>query len=193
MTQKQELREKIKQKIKGLTAENKITFSTSIADKLLGLKEYIQADTIFIYNSFGYEVSTDYIIKSAQRAGKKVCLPITVGDMMYATRVDADTLYEQNDWGIMEPISKEVVLPEDIDLCIVPLVGFDKRGNRLGRGKGYYDRYLKDVGATKVALAYSVQEEQEIAIDAFDVKVNFVITEREVISASSGIANGIFG
>ena len=85
-----------------------------------------------------------------------------------------------NKYGIPEPVSNKIVYP---DILLVPLVAFDKKLNRIGYGGGFYDRYLKRLKKIKkiitIGLAYSFQEVKKIPINDYDIKLDFIITEKE--------------
>ena len=87
-----------------------------------------------------------------------------------------------NKYGIVEPISFKKIYP---DIIFVPLVAFDKKLNRLGYGGGFYDRYIqksmKIKNIVKIGLAFSYQELKAIPIDKFDKKLDFIVTEKEII------------
>lgn len=181
MTEKEKLRKAIKARIAALTREECLSASKIIADKLFMLKEYREAKVLFVYNSFGCEVITDAIIMDALNSDKKVCVPSVEGERMQAVVIDKKTSYRANVWGIMEPLSEVILDPYEIELSLIPLVGFDKNLNRLGRGKGYYDKFLAGLPTRKIALAYSVQEAPTVETDVYDVKVDKIITEKEII------------
>ena len=84
-----------------------------------------------------------------------------------------------NNYGIPEPISKKIKYP---DILLVPLVAFDKDFNRIGYGSGFYDRYIKKIKKKKnivtIGLAYSFQKVKKIPVNEYDIKLNFIITEK---------------
>jgi 5-formyltetrahydrofolate cyclo-ligase len=92
---------------------------------------------------------------------------------------------ERSYFGVWEPLGEEekLISPEEIDLIIVPGLAFDRELNRLGFGRGFYDRYLSGCSAFKVGICYDAQiaEKDEIPIDCYDVKMDMVITEKEII------------
>ncbi len=86
-------------------------------------------------------------------------------------------------YGILEPRTEKIrkTRVEDIDLIIVPGVAFDKKGNRIGHGKGYYDRLLDKTNATKIGLAFEFQLLKEIPTDKHDLPIDILITEKRII------------
>ena len=87
-------------------------------------------------------------------------------------------------YGILEPVKIIEKSPNKIDLIIVPGIGFDKRGNRLGHGKGYYDKLLRKLKTIKIGLAFELQIVDQIPTDENDVPVDLIITEERIINLS---------
>ncbi len=144
------------------------------------------------YFSFGSEVETITLIKEAMSQGKVVALPLTVPKNKEMLAMKVENLNKdltKSPFGFKEPIKERTVeiRPVDIDLVIIPGVAFDLNGCRLGRGAGYYDRFLKRVNAKtpRIALAFEMQIMQKIPVDIHDIKVNKVITENRTITCPS--------
>jgi 5-formyltetrahydrofolate cyclo-ligase len=148
---------------------------------------YEQANTLMIYLSYGSEVITDFIVKSAIEEGKNVIVPAikNPGDLrMQAVRIirleDANQLV----YGIRQPEvnSDDVVSKDSIDLVLIPGLAFDLSGYRLGYGKGYYDRWLKDISLSKtVGLAYDFQITDKLPIGKRDLPIGTIVTEQRII------------
>ena len=87
-----------------------------------------------------------------------------------------------NKFGIPEPISKKIIYP---DILLIPLVAYDNNLNRLGYGGGFYDRYIKKIEeikkVIKIGLAFSYQKVKKIPIDQYDKKLDFIVTEKEIL------------
>ena len=116
--------------------------------------------------------------------GVQICYPLidTSSNYMQAVRVDDNTDFEENKYGITEPANGDEVDPKEVDMVLIPLFAFDKKGNRVGYGKGYYDRFLKSCKPTvvKVGLSYfDIVDEIEDA-DQFDVPLSYCITPQKV-------------
>ena len=100
---------------------------------------------------------------------------------MEAVACKADTVFEANAINILEPLENEIIAPEDIDLVLVPMLVCDTKGNRVGYGKGYYDRYLSRCkpSCIKVGLSYFEPIDRVEDADEFDVALNFCITPQK--------------
>jgi 5-formyltetrahydrofolate cyclo-ligase len=101
---------------------------------------------------------------------------------MSAIMVDDETAFEENKYGITEPVDGEVIDPQEIDMVLVPLFAFDKNGNRVGYGKGYYDRFLKNCREDVILVGISYFEPVEKIYDThdYDVPLNFCITPQNL-------------
>ena len=158
------LRKKILNLLRGQKEEGRFKKSRSILKKLFAMREFKQARTILFYASFDGEVETFEMMKQAQRLGKKVALPAILKDqkkIVPAMIGNLDDDLQAGPYGIIEPNDAclRFVGLEQIDLIIVPGIAFDKKNNRLGRGQGYYDRFLSAVPASIPAfgLAFDFQ------------------------------------
>ncbi|MDR1086842.1 MAG: 5-formyltetrahydrofolate cyclo-ligase [Endomicrobium sp.] len=164
-----------------------LTCSVSILVSVKKLPMYEQANTLMIYLSYGSEVITDFIIKSAIEEGKSVVVPAikNPGDLcMQAVKIMGLEEANESVYGIRQPevIPDDVVVKEDINLVLVPGLAFDLLGNRLGYGKGYYDRWLKDIPLRKtVGLAYDFQITNKLPVGKHDLPIGTIITEQRII------------
>jgi 5-formyltetrahydrofolate cyclo-ligase len=116
--------------------------------------------------------------------GVQICYPLidTATNFMSAIMVDDETAFEENKYGITEPVDGEVIDPQEIDMVLVPLFAFDKNGNRVGYGKGYYDRFLKNCREDVILVGISYFEPVEKIDDThdYDVPLNFCITPQNL-------------
>lgn len=160
--------------------------SEEIKRKVLELQEVRDARVIMLYASKGKEVRTDELISELLRVGKRVVLPKTEMREKGITPVEISDLEKDlipGNYGIREPRDcARRVDPGEIDLVIVPGIAFDRNGNRLGRGAGYYDRFLSTIkGKVRiVALAYSFQIVERVPSSNSDVPVDIIVTEEGV-------------
>jgi 5-formyltetrahydrofolate cyclo-ligase len=115
--------------------------------------------------------------------GIEVYLPRVVGAVLEAVLVTLETAVPQSAWGIPEPVGGAVLEPNAaLDMVIIPLLGFDGRGHRVGYGRGFYDRFLvTQPGATRVGLGYEcLKVDRSIASEDHDVRLQVVVTERQL-------------
>ncbi len=153
-------------------------------NKILKILEKIKINNITIggYYPYNYEIDTTEILKKLQKRNYKISLPkICKKNQMNFFEWSFEDPLSINIYGIPEPISKTLVYP---DILLVPLVAFDNELNRLGYGGGYYDRYLgKNLNfkkIIKIGLGYSFQEIHKIPINQYDMKLDYIITEKNL-------------
>ncbi len=165
-----------------------ITKSYRIQGRLFRLPEFTRAKTILFYVSTRDEVKTESMIKKALEYGKRVVVPISnlkERTLNLSEIKDFDSELEPGAFNILEPKERFLrpVSPEEIDLVIVPGVAFDEKGNRLGYGMGFYDRFLRSVkkDTPVIGLAYEFQIIEKIPVDDTDVTVDKVVTEERII------------
>lgn len=149
--------------------------SKRVQEFLLNSKEFKSAKTIGAYYAFGSEVKTDLIIEQARSLGKKIALPSVEGDGLTFYELSSGKYLVKGRFGIMEPLPYGHV--EKIDLLMVPGIAFDKKGYRLGYGKGYYDKFLAKKKMASIGLAYSFQLLESLPVDRHDEKLDAVATE----------------
>ena len=109
---------------------------------------------------------------------KRICVPtVDNSQTMHFVFLDDLEHLKKNKYGIYEPVSNLAVEKTDIDLIIVPLVGFNDQNFRLGYGGGYYDRYLAQYSGKKIGIAFQLQRTEELIPETFDVPLDMIITE----------------
>ena len=175
---KNETRKIVKQKRDALSADVVLSKSAIIQNKFLELITKYTYKNIFIYKSFKNEVSTEEIISSLENS-KNIYLPRIVGSNMIAVQYNKETLLEGNIFGIYEPIGTDVHLNDFI--CVLPLIAVDKQGNRIGFGKGFYDRFLEGKNCLKIGLCYDFQILKSISHESYDIPLNIIISEKRTI------------
>lgn len=184
MAEKQEVRKWILEQRKQLSAEERREKSNKILKRLLCREEYRKAKRIFVYVSMGAEVETKALIEQAWKDGKIVAVPKTAAERkMYFLPIQSFAELQKNSFGVSEPTGgkEKTLIPQEGDLFLVPIVGFDRNKNRMGYGGGYYDRYFaKHKGFRKIGLAFAMQM-QEIPTEETDIPLDEIITENGVI------------
>lgn len=190
MFYKPEHRRKILEKRKSLTATSIKQLAESIAGQLIYLPEVIEAQRIAFYMPHDNEVDATLVLKHELHLNKEFYLPAlneAHKTLSFYSANDPATLIK-NQYGILEP-DANIATPIDIkqlDLVIMPLVGFDPEGNRLGRGAGYYDRSLATIDMnsanrpTLLGLAYEFQKINAIEPAEWDIPLDIVVTETAV-------------
>ena len=183
MPSKDDLRRRIKTLLENQSSNERLEKSRVIGEKLFGLAAFKQARCVCFYMSMPKEVDTSFMVDKALAIGKRVVLPrcdaATTELRLYEAR-DHRAL-EKNNYGILEPAPDRSTLVDvtEVDLVVVPGLVFDKQNNRLGRGRGFYDHFLKTLkpGVQKVGLAYGFQVVDTVPVDAKDVRLDLVLTE----------------
>jgi 5-formyltetrahydrofolate cyclo-ligase len=153
-------------------------------ENLLSLPLIRDAKSIFIYNAFRGEVQTTAVIEAFLAEGKTVAVPVVdqINNKIKIARLNSIDELKEGTFGILEPANTIEVPLEQIDVIILPGVGFDEKGNRLGHGFGFYDKFLSILkGKPLVGLAYETQLLSEIPSEEHDVCVDYVVTEKRVI------------
>jgi 5-formyltetrahydrofolate cyclo-ligase len=183
LSSKQKLRVSMLSQLSKLKEVDRASKSFSIQEKLFATLEFKKAKIILFYASLRNEVETDRMIKEAQAQGKVIGLPVVFEkerDLVPFLVKDFPKNLTLGPYDIRQPkeeFSNPVSLA-DIDLVIVPGVAFDERGNRLGRGKGYYDRFLKTLpeDTPSIGLAFDFQIVDDLPHSSVDLSVKKIIT-----------------
>ena len=164
-----------------LSIAERETYSHAICQTLTTLEPVIRAETIFSYMATWDEVDLSEIHKWAASRGKQICFPITYPHgHMEAAVPDMPDAFVKGKFDILspDPERSRIIPPEEIDVVLVPCVGFDEAGMRLGHGGGYYDRYLPRCSrATKILVAFEAQKLDAVCVGENDVAMDFIVTE----------------
>lgn len=154
----------------------------TVFDLLERTAAFMMSESILLYHSLPDELSTlDFIDKWHSR--KRFYLPRVNGLNLEILPYSKSRMH-LGAFNIEEPDGDDTTDMSQIDMVVVPAVAYDRRGNRVGRGKGYYDRLLTNTRAIKIGVAYNFQLIDEIDADPHDVAVDYVITERGIIRTS---------
>jgi 5-formyltetrahydrofolate cyclo-ligase len=182
------IRKVLKKKRLNLSKEEVLTKSELIKNRLFQIDEFKITKNILFYVSYNGEVFTHNAIKEAL-IDKKVVVPISKKEdySLILSKLDSFEDLQEGQYSILEPKKERTkeISTDKIDLAIVPGIAFDLNGNRIGYGKGYYDRLLKNIKAPIIGLAYEFQIIKKIPIDDYDKQVDIIITEKRVIKCKN--------
>lgn len=180
---KSKIRKEIRNKLDNQNNTQRLRKSRLIKDKLFKLAEFKRARRLMFYIATPEEVETRFMISDAQKLGKEIAVPTILmrEKRMIASLIkDLKTETCSGPYGIMQPKRECIrqVPGETIDLAVVPGLAFDEQGHRLGRGGGYYDRFLANLppGAARIGLAFNFQVLKDVPVLSHDISVTKVIS-----------------
>jgi 5-formyltetrahydrofolate cyclo-ligase len=180
MLTKRQIRSRILLKLKSQKEEVRKRKSKIIREKLFRRAVYKKAKIVMFYLSKNTEVNTQEMIRAALEQGKVIAVPVADRKTNTITpcRIGSRTRLMVGQYGILEPVKKCRVSPEKIGLVVVPGIAFDKKGNRLGRGKGYYDRFLELLpeSVPRIGLAFDFQILPFLPVNPHDLSVDSTIS-----------------
>lgn len=176
---KKELRRQIRAAKALVTFDEKLERSQTVMKQVERLPQFAKADTILLYWSMDDEVQTHDFVNNWYTE-KTVLLPCVDGDDLKLRQyTGAECLRAGEQFGIDEPVGPEFTELDRVQMIVVPGVAFDHQCNRMGRGRGFYDRLLKSTpNAFKVGVAFDFQLVDEVPVEAFDVKMDCVVAEK---------------
>lgn len=189
---KRSLRAELKQRLRAVSAEERLRQSRLLTQKVIAHSQYLKSKRISIFLSMPDEIETEEIIRDIFQQGKTCFIPryqfqSNHMDMVKLASPEEISSLPKTSWNIHQPgeneIREEALSTGGLDLIFMPGLGFDNCGNRLGRGKGYYDTYLKrclqsqDVKPYTLALAFKEQICLQVPMDEHDMKVDEVLYE----------------
>lgn len=179
MLTKEQIRSKILLKLKTQKEEDRYRKSKIIKEKLFRTKVFKKAKIVMFYLSHAGEVDTREMTRKAQQKGKTIVVPVCdpKTDAIIPCRIRSNAKFKKGLYGILEPIQKCRVPLKKIDLAIVPGIAFDRKGNRLGRGGGCYDRFLELLpkNTPTIGLAYNFQILPFLPVKPHDISVDRII------------------
>ena len=183
--QKKILRKQMTSKRSELEKNERDKLSREIVEKLLSHEVYKNSKTVMAYASMPEEIQLQELFENALSSKKILAIPFIVGrGNMRAVLLPSLDVLEKGDFGILtvRQENRKFVDAKEIDCVIVPGAAFDIRGNRLGLGGGYYDRFLKlAVNAKKIALAFDFQIVKDLPVSPSDCGVDLIITPSKII------------
>ena len=175
---KQTLRKQIREAKRAVSFSEKERRSAAIMHQVEQLPRFLEAKVVLLYWSMADEVQTHDFVNRWYRQ-KTVLLPCVAGDdLLLRQYTGPECLKAGEQFGIGEPTGPEYSQVDQVEMIVVPGVAFDRKGNRMGRGRGFYDRLLKSTpNAYKVGVAFDFQMLDDIPMEPFDVPMDDVITE----------------
>jgi 5-formyltetrahydrofolate cyclo-ligase len=178
MMEKKEIRRIVRQRIKDIPMEARASAAERIFERIEAREAFQRAKTIALFAAMNDEVPTTMALQRWSEMGKHLVVPRVEGDIMRFYDYSADRM-QKGAFGIEEPMGDEEIDPATIDLMIVPARAFTMRGERLGRGGGFYDKYMSLSGfrAYKIGIAFKCQIFDSLPCDKHDIRVDIVVTE----------------
>lgn len=183
---KSEVRKMMRERKRAVPPEEKLRRSRVVMQRLEQAPAFAAARVVLLYWSMADEVQTHEFVKRWYRE-KTLLLPCVQGDdLVLRQYTGPECMVSGEQFGIGEPTGAEWTDLEAVELIAVPGVAFDRKGNRMGRGRGFYDRLLKSTPrAVKIGLAYDFQMMDAIPTEPHDVRMDAVACESELITHHS--------
>lgn len=183
---KKALRRDLKAKREAMGEDLRLAKSEQIVERIKQSKFYKQAKKIFVFSPIGAELRIDLLFDQAEAQDKTLAFPVTFAKGRMEAFVPEDRHKMQADsMGIKspDPEKDKQLDPQEIDLLLVPLLGFDRSKQRIGYGGGFYDRYIARLSphSVTVGVAFAEQEVAEIPTGRFDKTLDYIFTDKEII------------
>lgn len=173
---KEILREKYLKIRKNINELDREKYNNDIFKKVIDLKEYKESKLVLIYVSLKDEVDTFKLIEHSLEIGKRVAVPKCIKNDIEFFYIESLNELEKGKFNILEPKANKKVEDFASSICIIPGIAFDKEMSRIGYGKGFYDRFLKNYCGIKIGIAYRECICENIDNDINDVKIDKIIT-----------------
>ena len=182
---KKALRQTLHETLATIPPEVRHAKSVAACERLLETPEYRLARTVMIFLSTPTEVDTSGIALDAWRRDKRVAAPCVSWEQRRMAAIEISSLSSVRTvaFGLREPIEGPPIPPDELDLVFVPGLAFDEQGNRLGRGQGFYDRFLSQPAFHGVSCAIAFEEQILPAVphEEHDVRVRMLVTDKRVL------------
>ena len=195
--EKQQLRREMLEKRRSLTTAEIATWSGRIADHFCSWPVYRNSGTVMFYLAMPDEPQTEPLIQDALQRGKRICVPLLgekYGEMTAAAITSLDDLViGKLGLKMPNPGKTEHIPPTAIDLVVVPAVAFDRGGNRLGMGAGYYDRFLMGKRCLLLGVTWTCQLIDKLPCEEHDIRMRYLLTEDGFFSCSQSIPPSSLG
>ena len=175
---KKDLREKYLKIRKKITQESKQKYDNQIFEKIINLEEYKKSKLVLSYVSLKDEVDTLRLIQYSLKNGKRVAVPKCEKEEINFYYIETIHELKKGKFKLLEPENKSIVTNFESSICIIPGICFDKYNNRIGHGKGYYDRFLANYKGTKIGITYKECICDKIDTDQFDIKLDKILCNK---------------
>lgn len=184
---KEQLRLKLQKRLLAIPPERRNEKSRKACRNLISTPQFQSASAIMMYLSLPHEVDTSEAILCAWQLGKTVSVPKISWQQRHMIPVRINSLvtgFSTEVAGLRNPITGMPMPLKEIDLVVTPALGFDRKGNRLGRGAAYYDRFFanKELKASKCGIAFAEQLIDSVPVTEYDEPIDFLVTDEEVIN-----------
>ncbi|MEX2562596.1 MAG: 5-formyltetrahydrofolate cyclo-ligase [Nitriliruptoraceae bacterium] len=180
---KRQLRSQMRQARRRLDPATVATASEAVASRLITLPEITHAHVVMIYGAAPDEIDPQGCEQPLRDRGARITYPRVEGNRLMVVEVAANSAFSTGFAGIQEPLGPPTD-PQTVDVVVVPGLGFDRTGRRLGQGKGYYDQLLPTMRAIRIAVAFDEQIVDEIPTDAHDQAMDVIVTPSQLIRCS---------
>ena len=193
---KAKLRRELQNSLLSITSQQRSEKSRKACRNLVSIPQFQSASMIMMFLSLPHEVDTSEAILNAWQLGKAVAVPKVSFQQRHMIAVQINSLetgISTEASGLQNPIAGVPVAFEEIDLVVTPALGFDKKGNRLGRGGSYYDRFFAntELKATRCGFGFAEQLVETIPVAEHDKPVDILVTEKEIIYIKESREEGI--
>ncbi|MFQ6036178.1 MAG: 5-formyltetrahydrofolate cyclo-ligase [Sedimentisphaerales bacterium] len=183
---KSQLRRKLQNCLLKLSEKQRAEKSRKACQNLVSTPQFQSASTVMMYLSLPHEVDTSEAILHAWQLGKTVAVPKISWQQRHMIPVQINSLetgFSTEVSGLRNPVTGVPIPFEEIDLVVAPALGFDRKGNRLGRGGCYYDRFFanKELKAPRCGFAFAEQVVDSIPVTDSDQPIDFLVTDEEII------------
>ena len=192
LSDKQALRKEMRAKRRNLCSQQRIISDTAICHQLSRLTESRPTQNLAVFSPFDGEPDIIPFCQQMIETGCKLALPV-ISDQRENAREfhvwQANTVVKRNRYNILEPQNSAAIPVSDFDMLLIPLVAYDRRGNRLGMGAGYYDRHLQALRdlrtPLRVGVAYGFQEVDRINPNNWDIPMHMIVNESGYFTATN--------
>ncbi len=190
--QKNRIREILRQRKDAMIPKDRLLKSHQICRHVMELIK--DGETVMVFTSKEKEVNTEPLINSLFKRGNPVVVPIIVKEdisLRLSYLRDFSALVPST-FGVPEPIGSEIPAnADDVNTIILPMLGFDRTGGRIGYGAGYYDRFLsKNQNLRKIGIIFACQEVDSLPVDENDIRMDYIITEDGIVYQGEMVSDG---